>query len=275
MGCKCNKELTEQEISKEENIKKEPPEEKGSQHVNYGIENNREKNMGTLDSYKNLGEKDKDKLNIIEPTAQVSDPPVAAGEYGTNNLTSEKLRSGTNKSENNKKSKPDYKVEALKLINKIRADPKSFIDDVEKAKKLIQEKDGKLIFGGKVKVALKEGETAFDQAIEALKKLDKLEPLELSDEITIPVPEDEEKMKTSKTLTELVEQKKANGTLIDVFFKDSVKDFYTSVLLLIIDDSGKSKGKKRNAVLSNTYTKIGLSFKKINKTFAAYYTFSK
>ena len=170
----------------------------------------------------------------------------------------------------------DDKQEALNLINRIRADPKSFVSDIEKAKELIQTKDGKLIYGGKVKVALKEGEDAFNEAIEFLNTASELPPLEFDESITIPVPENEEDMKNSKKLGELVEEKKNSGAPIDSYFKDSVKDYYSSVLLLVVDDNGKGKKKKkRDAILSKKYKKIGLAYKKLGKVFCAYYTFAK
>ncbi|MCQ2818025.1 MAG: hypothetical protein MJ252_12235 [archaeon] len=174
-----------------------------------------------------------------------------------------------------KGSKVDYKTEALRLINQIRKNPKSFIQDIEEAKKKIETKDGKLIYAGKVKVALKQGEPVFQEAIDYLGSLDELSPLNLDESITIKVPDTEEQIKNNKYLPEQAEAKKAEGVPIESHFKDSVKDFYTSVLLLIIDDSGKAKGKKRGAVLNPKFSKIGIDYKKVGKTFCAYYTFAK
>ena len=44
---------------------------------------------------------------------------------------------------------------------------------------------------------------------------------------------------------------------------------------MIVDDSTKSPGKKRQAVLNKNYKYIGISSKFIGKTFVAYFTFSK
>lgn len=187
-----------------------------------------------------------------------------------------KLNSSKLSGKGSKGSKVNYRQEAFDLINKIRQNPKDFISDIEKAKELIQTKDDKLIYGGKVKVALKEGEDAFNEAIDYLGQAKELPPLELDDDITIPVPETEEDIKNSKKLGELVEEKKGNGTQIDSFFKDSVKDFYSSVLLLIVDDAGKGKKKKkRDAIFNKKYKKIGISSRKVGKTFGAYFTFAK
>ena len=186
-----------------------------------------------------------------------------------------KLNSSKLSGKGSKGAKAEYTQEAFTLINQIRAHPQGFIQDIEKAKELIQTKDDKLIYAGKVKVALKEGEKAFDDAIEFLNNAKELPPLEMNEEITIPVPDNEDDIKNSKKLGELVDEKKNSGTTISSFFKDSVKDFYTSVLLLVVDDAGEGKKKKkRDAIFSKKYKKIGISNKKVGKTFGAYYTFA-
>ena len=83
---------------------------------------------------------------------------------------------------------------------------------------------------------------------------------------------EEEKIKSTKVFQELVEEKKKN-VIIDAFFKDLVKDPYTSVLLMIVDDNGKSAGKKRNVLLGKDYKKIAVTSRKVKKTFCAYFTF--
>ena len=65
------------------------------------------------------------------------------------------------------------------------------------------------------------------------------------------------------------------NTNVDVFFKDLIKIPEVSALLMIVDDSTKSPGKKRQAVLNPNYKYIGISSKFIGKTFVAYFTFSK
>lgn len=64
-------------------------------------------------------------------------------------------------------------------------------------------------------------------------------------------------------------------TNIDVFFKDLIKIPEVSALLMIVDDSQKNPGRKRNAVLNKDFKYIGINSKFIGKTFIAYFTFSK
>lgn len=310
MGCNCTKNVAPKESEITRGEKNNPPQDSTKikeKNTSEYLLNGPQEKKDSQRSGTNKGENDQDKFKVIEPTTQKNDnnalkglddiinkPPFDQKEKPYESIEHNKIDINPNLNpssappanieenpvENNKiqrqssKIKANYNTEALKLINKIRQNPQSFINDIEEAKNKIETKQGKLIYAGKVKVAIKEGEAVFDEAIECLRNLQEMQPLILDDNITIPVPDDEERIKTSKTLNELVEAKKEEGVQIEMFFKDSVKDYYTSVLLLVIDDSGKGKSKKRNALLNPNYTKIGLSNRKINKTFAAYYTFA-
>lgn len=172
-----------------------------------------------------------------------------------------------------KRKKVNYNKEVFDLINKIRADPPSFVKEIEDAIPKITKIEGKLVYKGAVKVAIKQGESAFREAAEILKGMKPLKPLELNEEIAIMVPEDEERMKSTKVFQELVEERRKT-TKIDSYIKDLVKDPYTSVLLMVIDDNGKNSGKRRNLILGSEYTKMAVTSRKIKKTFCAYYTFS-
>lgn len=175
-------------------------------------------------------------------------------------------------------SKEDYASGALKIINRVRTNPKGFVGDIEQAISKIQmdDKKNKLIYAGKVKVALRDGKNTFEEAIAYLNNLEPMEPLEKDPEIMIKVPNDEALVKDNEHLKKEVEELNSQGGVqISSYFKDAVKDFYTSVLLLIVDDNGKKKGKKREALLNKEYTRIYIDFKKIGKTFCAYYTLAK
>lgn len=172
-----------------------------------------------------------------------------------------------------KRRKVDYNKEVFDLINKIRADPSGFVKDIEDAISKITNIEGKIVYKGAVKVAVKQGETAFREAAKILKGMKPLKPLELSEEIAIMVPEDEERMKSTKVFQELVEERRKTSK-IDAYLKDLVKDPYTSVLLMVIDDNGKNSGKKRNVILGSEYTKMAVTSRRNKKTFCAYYTFS-
>ena len=180
---------------------------------------------------------------------------------------------------NNKYS--DYPQKMLNLINKIRADPSSYADIIEDSIQNITEEQDRndesktrIIYKKKVKVALNRGEIAFKDAEEELRNMEPLPPLELKNEICVPLPEEESEIKDSSYLREQVKilREKTN---IDVFFKDLIKIPEVSALLMIVDDSEKNPGKKRQAVLNKDFKYIGISSKFVGKTFIAYFAFSK
>ena len=174
----------------------------------------------------------------------------------------------------------DYPQKMLELINKIRADPKSFADVIEDSIQNIIEVENndenslKYIYKKKIKVALSKGEPAFIEAAKQLRNLKPVPPLELKNDICVTLPEKEEEIKDSNYLREQVRILRENTT-VDIFFKDLIKIPEISALLMIVDDSTKSPGKKRQAVLNKNYKYIGISSKFIGKTFVAYFTFSK
>ena len=186
---------------------------------------------------------------------------------------------GTNKSSKNEKYS-NYPQKMLELINKIRADPKSYANEIEKSiKNIVEIKSNdlnkpKYIYKKKIKVALVKGEPAFKQASEQLRNINPLPPLELKKEICVPLPEKEEDINDPNYLQEQIRLLKEN-TNVDIFFKDLIKIPEISALLMIVDDSEKNQGKKRHTILNPNYKYIGISSKFIGKTFVAYFTFSK
>ena len=220
----------------------------------------------------NNSDKNDDLSNLRNQGWQIAD---------SNNESNEKKEQKSmddNLSKNEKYA--NYPKNMLEIINKIRSDPKSYSDIIEDSIKNIIEIEGddentpKYIYKKKVKVALARGEPAFTEAAEELKNLNPLPPLELKNEICVALPQKEEEIKDSSYLREQVKILREN-TNVDVFFKDLIKIPEVSALLMIVDDSTKSPGKKRQAVLNPNYKYIGISSKFIGKTFVAYFTFSK
>ena len=183
--------------------------------------------------------------------------------------------------QNNKNGKySDYPEKMLELINKIREKPSSYAEIIEESINNIieepneeDENNPKIIYKQKVKVALTRGEPAFREAAERLREMSSLPPFELKSDICVPLPENEEQIRDSSYLKEQVKIIREK-TKVDVFFKDLVKIPEVSALLMIVDDSGKNPGRKRQAVLSNDFKYIGISSKFVGKTFIAYFTFS-
>ena len=169
----------------------------------------------------------------------------------------------------------------LEIINKIREDPVSYADYIEDSiKNIIEEVDKndetktKLIYKKKVKVALTRGEVAFREAAEILRNMEPVPPLELNENIIIPLPQTEEEIKDPTFLKEQVKALREN-TNIDIFFKDLIKIPEVSALLMVVDDSVKNPGRKRHAVLNKDFKYVGINSHFIGKTFVAYFAFSK
>ena len=197
-----------------------------------------------------------------------------------NNKNNEIYEINNNYNDQNEKY-ADYPEKIVELINNIRQDPVGYADVIEESiQNIIEEEDKndpsniKIIYKKKVKVALNRGELAFREAVDILRSLNPLPPLEFSNEKCVPLPENEEELRRPAFLKEQV-KKMREETEIDVFFKDLIKVPEVSVLLMIVDDTNKNCGKKRLTLLNKDLKYIGVTSKFIGKTFIAYLAFSK
>ena len=261
MGCQCTNKEEESKnevLRKEQNLENEQFQMDNNNYEEkngvFGLSNHEFENSGQLQGENNENDADN---------------------YQQEHIYSEKL----NEDRNIKYS--EYSEKMLSLINKIREDPVSYADVIEDSiQNIIEEQDKddetktRIIYKKKVKVALNRGESAFHEAADELRNMNSLPPLELKSDICVPLPEDEDEIKDSSYLREQVKILRAT-TNIDVFFKDLIKIPEVSALLMIVDDSGKNPGKKRQAVLNKDFKYIGISSKFIGKTFIAYFAFSK
>ena len=249
MGCQCTKNENEAEITKEAAIKE--------------IATSKEINTTNTNS------------SVVKaPQAEeVVQNPMPVNGKTDNSLTNQSL-SKISESASKVGKKVNYNIEVFNLINKVRQNPSEFVKDVENAISKLVNIDGKMVYKDKVKVAVKLGEPAFKEAAEKLRNMQPLKPFELCEEIAVSVPEEEDRMKNAKVFNELVEEKKKTAN-IDTYYKDLIKDPYTSVLLMVVDDNGKNSGKKSNVILGTEYTKIAVASRRVKKTFCTYYTFAK
>ena len=252
MGCKCaNKSEEEQEIDKK------------------GLEDgNLEKAENDFNS--NFKKSNLDLLGLDDQINPNDNEIIENNNYDDNNdefLLNEKYA--------------NYPYKIVELINNIREDPVGYADIVEQSiQNIVLEEDKEdpsikhLIYKKKIKVALTTGEKAFQEAIDYLRTLSPLPPLEFSQEKCIPLPNTEEELNNPSFLKSQVKVLREQ-TRIDVFFKDLIKIPEISGLLMIVDDTNKNAGKKRRALLNNELKYIGVSSKFIGRTFVAYFSFSK
>ena len=228
MGCKCaNKSEEEQEIDKK------------------GLEDgNLEKAENDFNS--NFKKSNLDLLGLDDQINPNDNEIIENNNYDDNNdefLLNEKYA--------------NYPYKIVELINNIREDPVGYADIVEQSiQNIVLEEDKEdpsikhLIYKKKIKVALTTGEKAFQEAIDYLRTLSPLPPLEFSQEKCIPLPNTEEELNNPSFLKSQVKVLREQ-TRIDVFYKDLIKIPEISGLLMIVDDTNKNAGKKRHALLSN------------------------
>ena len=178
--------------------------------------------------------------------------------------------------------KDDFSLYIFEHINKLRKAPSYIIPEIEKGmENITKEKnkknpnEEKLIYKSKVKVALTKGKEAFEEAISILKTVQPMEPLIFKEKMCIAVPTTEEEFKDKEFLKKGVSALREQGVNIDNTWRDLVKDAATSFLLMVVDDTGKKAGMKRNDILNPNYKYIGISSTMIGKSFIAFCTFSK
>ena len=169
----------------------------------------------------------------------------------------------------------NYSKYLLEQINKIRTDPQSYIGIIEDAKNnIIRDKHGRLIYNGKVKIALIDGEAAFNNAINFLRNVLPMNKLEYNPYITVELPKSENELKYKNDLTLKIENMIKNGISVKSYWRDVIKDPEISFLMMIVDDNGINKGMRRKDLLDPNMKYIGISSIEINGNFVCYITLS-
>jgi len=189
--------------------------------------------------------------------------------------------------DNSKNDSMNYKQTVFDILNQVRENPASYIPVIKDNFQYIFEetKSGsidnennntkKIIFKKKLKVALFRGLPAFNETINMLQDSQPIDPFIYKKELEVPLPKNKKELNDKTFFKNKINEMKKNGIKIDVFFKDLIKDGEISALLMIVDDSVKNPGIKRQCILNPEYKYIGISNVKIGKQFVAYITFSK
>ena len=172
--------------------------------------------------------------------------------------------------------KDNFSKYLLEQINKIRADPQSFIGVIEDAKDNIKKsKNGNFYYNGnKIKVALVEGESAFNEAIEFLKSCKPMEPLVFSKNLIPPIPQNKEELQSKSYLRKSIDKMMCDGIRVNSYWRDIINDAEICFLLMIVDDNGDKKGMRRNDILSHNMKEIGISSVEINGRSVNYFVLS-
>ena len=170
----------------------------------------------------------------------------------------------------------EYSNFIFEHINKVRKDPSSMIPILESSMCNIKIKrvrrggieEDRLIYESKVKVALVKGKKAFKETIEYLKQQQPISELLFDKSLCTSLPSNEDDLKDKIYLSKHLPKDTAS------YWRDIVRDEETSFILMVVDDNGKEPN-RRFDIFNKEYKRIGIVSKRINKTFAAYFIFSK
>ena len=147
---------------------------------------------------------------------------------------------------------------------------------IKKEKKnIIKNKYGRLIYNGKIKIALTSGETAFNNAINYLSSVKPMEPLIFNKYLVVEMPQSENEIKYKNYLRLKVENMINDGINIKSYWKDIIKDPEISILMMIVDDNGDNSGMRRKDLLDSNMKYIGINSIDINGNFVCYITLSE
>ena len=188
------------------------------------------------------------------------------------NQMNEDLIKEKNLKEGNKINKPndEFSKYMFENINKLRENPKNFIGLIENSKKHIKLlTNGKYIFKSRLNVALFKGEESFNEAIKDLQNSNKMNKLIYDPKITIHPPDKLEDLKSIEYLKNETSKLKISG-----YWRDNISDPEICFILMIVDDNEKLPGLKRKKLLDPNIKYIGISSKKIGKSFCGYFTLS-
>lgn len=115
----------------------------------------------------------------------------------------------------------NYSIYLFSLINKIRNNPSSYIQIIEKEKSnIIVDKYGRIIYNGSIKVGLNQGVYTFDNAINYLRNIEPMEKLQFSQLMTIPSPKNENDIRNIEYMTYQVENIINNGISIKSYWRE-------------------------------------------------------
>ena len=192
-----------------------------------------------------------------------------------NNKPKSKINQNSKKLLNSKKPIDEFSQYIFTYINKIRENPQSFIDNIEKAKFYIEyNKSNKLIYKKNIKVALSQGLPAFEETISILKIVKPMNKLIFEPKLMVKLPQSEEELLDKNFFKLEIKKMKEKGIPIKSYWRDIIKEPETSFLMMIVDDTGIKAGLKRKDILDPNMKYIGICSRTIGKYFICFVTFS-
>ena len=192
-----------------------------------------------------------------------------------NNKPKSKINQNSKKLLNSKKPIDEFCQYIFTYINKIRENPQSFIDNIEKAKFYIEyNSSNKLIYKKNIKVALSQGLPAFEETISILKIVKPMNKLIFEPKLMVKLPQSEEELLDKNFFKLEIKKMKEKGIPIKSYWRDIIKEPETSFLMMIVDDTGIKAGLKRKDILDPNMKYIGICSRTIGKYFICFVTFS-
>lgn len=171
--------------------------------------------------------------------------------------------------------KDEYSLYILDQINRIRIDPQLYISVIQRAKfNIVNSRKGETIYNGKVKIALYDGELAFNKAIAVLRNTESMQKLMYSPQLTVELPKTEAEIRDRSDLKKKVANMVRQGINIKSYWRSNIIDPETSFLLMIVDDNEINSGMRRKDILNPHMKYIGISSIEINGKFVCYLTLS-
>ncbi len=170
------------------------------------------------------------------------------------------------------------------IINKIRANPKCFIDKIKSYKDKIINKDYQFLLpiAKEIFITLNRGPKAFDETIEYLNKLEPMNSLIMKNELKIDIDNTinnfEEMNFTSFSFLEKIiknkkkelEKNKKNYKIEGFHYDKSTNNAEISAILQIVDDNMGDCSRRKN-LLNPQFTYIGISCVNIKENVFCYY----
>ena len=191
------------------------------------------------------------------------------------NKSKTKINQNSKKLLNSKKPIDEFSQYIFTYINKIRENPQSFIDNIEKAKFYIEyNSSNKLIYKKNIKVALSQGLPAFEETISILKIVKPMNKLIFEPKLMVKLPQSEEELLDKNFFKLEIKKMKEKGIPIKSYWRDIIKEPETSFLMMIVDDTGIKAGLKRKDILDPNMKYIGICSRTIGKYFICFVTFS-
>ena len=169
------------------------------------------------------------------------------------------------------------------IINKIRTNPKDFIDKIKIYKEKIIRKDYQFLLPieKEIFITLNRGPKAFDEAIEYLNKLEPMNSLIMKNELKIDIDNTINNFemnftsfsfleKIIKNKKKELEKNKKNYKIEGFHYDKSTNNAEISAILQIVDDNMGDCSRRKN-LLNPQFTYIGISCVNIKENVFCYY----